>query len=203
LSAGEETKRFEELLRRRGVAVEGNDAIEREILERYQDDCAVLVLDSSSFTKLTQKHGIIHYMALVTALRDLGAPVFRTHQAIGHWAVGDNLFALFHTVKFALECALELQAVVEKANEARKPPERLPVCIGVGAGRMLRIGREDIYGDQMNLACKLGEDIAGPGEILLTEDAFHEAKELIPDFEAERRSTHVSGVEIPFFAVLR
>ncbi len=62
---GEETRRFEALLRARGTSIEGNAEVEREILERYQDHCAVLVLDSSGFTRLTQAHGIIHFLALV------------------------------------------------------------------------------------------------------------------------------------------
>jgi class 3 adenylate cyclase len=203
LNTGDDARAFEDLLRKRGVNVEGNAAVEREILERFQDDCAVLVLDASGFTKLTQTHGIIHYLSLIVALRDMGMPLFERFQTLGAWAVGDNLFAVFPTIRFAVECALALQNAVEKENDGRKEPERLPVCIGIGSGRMLRIGRTDIYGDEMNVASKLGEDIAGPGEVLLTESAYAQAKEVLPRLEAQRRSTHVSGVEIAYFAVDR
>lgn len=198
---GEETRRLEELLRRRGVRAEGDAGVEREILERYQDDCAVLILDSSGFTRITRERGIIHFLALVVALRDLAAPLFQRHRAIAWWAAGDNLYGVFPEARFAYDCAVALHLDVRAANGPRGPSERLEVCIGIGCGRMLRIGREDIYGDQMNLASKLGEDMAGPGEILLTEEAYEALRTEIPGFEAEFRRSHVSGVDIPHYRV--
>jgi len=38
-------------------------------------------------------------------------------------------------------------------------------------GRVLKIGDEDVYGHEVNLASKLGEDIARGGEILVTPGA--------------------------------
>ncbi len=38
------------------------------------------------------------------------------------------------------------------------------------------VGDNDLYGSEMNLACKLGEDLARRGEILLTQAAFQEVR---------------------------
>ncbi len=42
------------------------------------------------------------------------------------------------------------------------------VSIGIDFGRFLMIPGEDCYGDPVNVAYKLGEDLARPGEILVT-----------------------------------
>ena len=44
--------------------------------------------------------------------------------------------------------------------------------------RILRVtdGNNDLYGSEMNLTCKLGEDLARRGEFLLTQAAFQEVQ---------------------------
>ena len=55
----------------------------------------------------------------------------------------------------------------------RPQPERhLHGSIGIGYGDTLVIGDEDLFGSEMNVACKLGEDIAGLDEILITTAAY-------------------------------
>ena len=43
------------------------------------------------------------------------------------------------------------------------------LCVGLGFGRVLRIGDADVFGAEVNAASKLGEDIAKAGEILVTQ----------------------------------
>ena len=197
----DEKLRFEDLLRKRGVSALGNPAVEREILERYQDDCAVLILDSSGFTRLTRKFGIIHFLSLFVSLRDVVEPLFKPHHAIGYWAEADNIFAMFPSAKFALECAFAVNEAVRAANETRQADDRLDVCIGIGSGKLLRVGAANIYGDEMNLASKLGEDIAGPGEILLSDRAYEEVKDLLAERNPEACATRISGLEIKYYKV--
>lgn len=202
MSRDEEQRHLEGLLRRRGTDFPGDPAVEREILERYQDDCAVLVLDSCGFTRLTQKHGIIHFLALVVAMHDICRRALQAHHNYGTWTEGDNLYATFPTARDALLCALQIRDSIAEANRDRSPAERLEVAIGIGAGRMLRIGRANAFGNPMNLASKLGEDIAGAGEILLTDDALHDVGELPAGVEAIPRTRRVSGVEISFVSIV-
>jgi class 3 adenylate cyclase len=113
--------------------------------------------------------------------------------------MADNVYAVFHSAKAAVDCALDIQRAVIQTNETRPPLERLEVCIGIGTGKFLRIGQEDIFGDQMNIASKLGEDTAGPREILLSEKTYPEVKEHLAGFEVEAHMTRQGGVEIPYF----
>ncbi|MFZ2391652.1 hypothetical protein [Rhodoferax sp.] len=47
------------------------------------------------------------------------------------------------------------------------------LCVGLGYGRVLRIGDSGVFGAEVNAASKLGEDPAKAGEILVT-GAFRE-----------------------------
>jgi adenylate cyclase len=189
---------FEALLRKRGVKTDGAPAVEREILEQFQDDIAVMILDCSGFTRITQKRGIIHFLALWVAMRDLVAPLFEPHRAIGWWGEADNLFAMFPDARLAVECALAAQKAVFEDNQERTPEDRLNVCIGVGSGKLLRIGKRNAFGDEMNLASKLGEDVAEAGEVLLTERAYEEVRDLVAGLDPEACTTRVGGVDIHY-----
>lgn len=43
--------------------------------------------------------------------------------------------------------------------------------MGIGCGRILRVGDHDVWGREVNAASRLGEDTARSGEILLTSAA--------------------------------
>lgn len=200
MSKGPEGKRFEELLRQRGTRAEGHPEVEQQIFDRYIDHCAVMILDSSGFTRLTKAHGIIHFLSLIVSMRDRVEPLCKAHKARACWSEADNVYAIFPTAADALGCALDIQHVIPAENAQRRPSDQLPVCIGLGAGRMLRIGDENIFGDEMNLASKLGEDIAAPDEILLTPTVLAEVGDDAP--EVERLEQRISGVDIVYYRVV-
>ena len=64
-----------------------------------------------------------------------------------------------------------MMAAVEAGNADAEPDMRMHVAIGVGYGPTLYVSGVDVWGDQANRAFKLGEDIAEPGEILVTAEA--------------------------------
>ena len=66
--------------------------------------------------------------------------------------------------------------------------------IGIGYGDLLVIGDEDLFGTEMNLASKLGEDLACAGEILLS-PAAHDA---LPSdrYRCEQVDVIISGLEV-------
>jgi class 3 adenylate cyclase len=61
-----------------------------------------------------------------------------------------------------------MQRAFAQVNQRRTPAEQILLCIGLGFGRVLRIGDEDVWGKEVNSASRLGEDTARPGEVLLT-----------------------------------
>ena len=81
-----------------------------------------------------------------------------------------------------------------QVNHRRRPEEQILLCLGIGYGRILRIGDEEIFGAEVNAASKLGEDIAGPGEILITDSC---RAKLDPErHAADERRIEVGGAGV-------
>ena len=198
---GAEMRRFEEMLTARGVALQGDSKVEEAIRARYETHCAVMILDSSGFTRLTRAHGILHFLSLVVDMNRRVTPILKQHEASCYWFEADNVFGVFPSAERAIHCALEIQRETEETNAQRPPASCLDVCIGVGAGTLLKIGDENVYGDEMNAASKLGEDTAGPGEVLVTEAAWQEVDGEMAGVEAEKRFLEIAGVELPYFSL--
>ena len=96
------------------------------------------------------------------------------------------------------------QEIITRLNSVNMilPADRqLYVAIGIGYGNILNIGNEDIFGDEMNLACKLGEDIAEKGEILLTTAARAELNG--SNIATREGSISISGIALNYYYVER
>lgn len=142
--------------------------IDRRIFETFERQVAVLVIDMCGFSRLTASHGVIHFLAMVHQM-DRGARpaiVGNGGQVVKQEA--DNLFACFDAPAAALEAALDVRRAFEAMNTVLPDERKIQVSIGIGFGAALLIDGADMFGHEMNLACKLGEDVAGPMEILLT-----------------------------------
>jgi len=102
-------------------------------------------------------------------------------------------------VNQAIDAAVEANKAVEAENIPLTGNERFRICIGIGYGEVLRTKNSGVCGDEMNLASKLGEDIAKASEILLTESAYSNRENETSQFE--KRSMQISGVNIPYYAL--
>ncbi|MEW5907008.1 MAG: adenylate/guanylate cyclase domain-containing protein [Elusimicrobiota bacterium] len=133
-------------------------------------EMAVLVCDSSGFSKKTHDHGIIEFLDTMVKCHDR---FVRIVEGVGGQALSskaDNLIALFPSVESAARAALELNAWL-KARNAKVPAyKRYNICSGIDFGPLIRLA-DDAYGPAVNVAFKVGEDIAGVDEILLTSRA--------------------------------
>lgn len=71
-----------------------------------------------------------------------------------------------------------MQRACQNLNVRRLPEEQVLFCVGIGFGRILRIGDVDVFGAEVNAASKLGEDIAKADQILVTRAACEAAGDL-------------------------
>lgn len=60
---------------------------------------------------------------------------------------------------------------------------------------------EDMFGSELNLAAKLGEDLAERGEILLTESAFEQLERQPEDWQKVEFS--ISGLDLVAYKPLQ
>ena len=160
----------------------------------------MLVLDSTGFSRTTRKKGIVYYLTIIARMRQIGRRIFAGHDVIGFRAEADNLFAEFSTVQQALFAAFDMHRYFKENELMLADDEPFQVCIGIGFGRLLKSRGEGVFGDEMNLASKLGEDTAEGGQTLITERAYL----ALPSREglvSHRRFITISGVELPYFEV--
>jgi class 3 adenylate cyclase len=132
----------------------------------------VFVLDMSGFSLLTRKYGVVHYLALVKRMQLTTLPILEKHHGTFIKFEADNCYAMFDAVLPAVHASIELNASFDALNAYTDDPFDIRISVGMDYGDVLLTGGPDYFGDTVNRACKLGEDIAGPGEIILTETAF-------------------------------
>ena len=145
---------------------------EEQIWARYGQTVAVLVLDSSGFSRISQSHGIVHYLAKLVQMRDIVNPGFEAEGARRSHFEADNVFALFDHPDAAIRAARQCHAAIAQARLMLTETEPFQVCVGIGYGQMLYSETlEGYFSSEMNIASKLGEDTADGGETLLTESA--------------------------------
>jgi len=160
------------LLDERNEHPESLAAIDAEIWRRFGITGAVLVLDMCGFSRLTLRYGITHFLSMIRRLQQIVRPVVTAADGRVVKTEADNVFAIFPKVAAGVAAARNVQAQLATANTFLPADWDLHASIGIGLGELLMVERDDFYGNELNLASKLGEDVAESGETLLTEAAY-------------------------------
>ncbi|HET7842658.1 MAG TPA: adenylate/guanylate cyclase domain-containing protein [Xanthomonadales bacterium] len=176
--------------------------LERTLWDEYGQEATVLVLDMSGFSQLTHRYGLVHYLSMVRRMQLTADPIVRGCGGTPVKFEADNCFAMFPTVDDALACALALNDAFDKANEATPDELDIRIAIGIDHGRILVVDGNDFFGHPVNRASKLGEDLARPGEVLVTAEAAARASSLDGYILAPQAFT-ASGLHIDAYAIAR
>jgi class 3 adenylate cyclase len=192
--------RLHQLLQERIEHPEREREIDTLIHQTFDHDCAILVLDLSGFSRLTIRHGIIHFLAMVHRMSAIADPLVTHHKGRVIKQEADNLFAVFSDVAMAVNAAVDILKGFAAVNTGLPDEKDLHASIGIGYGTTLVIGDSDLYGSEMNLASKLGEDLARQNEILLTQEAFQQLAHSSAH-SWEPLSFSISGLELIAYAV--
>ncbi len=160
------------LLSERNQTPERAAEIDQRIRSAFERRLAILVIDMCGFSRLTSAYGVIHFLAMVRQLEEAACPAIAGNGGRVVKQEADNLFAVFEQPAQAVEAAVDVARAAEAMNAVLPAERAIHVSIGIGYGATLLIEGEDMFGDEMNTACKLGEDIAGRMEILLSAAAF-------------------------------
>ena len=94
---------------------------------------------------------------------------------------GDNFLAEFRAARDAVECALEIQRVLEARNAALPEARRMRFRIGAHLGDVRGEG-DRVYGDGVNIAARL-QALAEPGGLCLSAMVVGAVKGLALDLE--------------------
>jgi adenylate cyclase len=189
--------RLNRLLSDRNKHPERVEEIDRKIRHEFSRKVAILVLDMCGFSVTTSRYGVIHFLAMIHQMEQGARPAISGNGGHVVKQEADNLFAIFPRPEQALEAALDIIRSFEAMNSVLTEERSINVSIGIGYGDTLVIEDMDMFGPEMNLACKLGEDVASRMDILLT-PAAHAA--LPPGrYECTTGVLPLSGLDLSYY----
>ena len=131
---------------------------------------AVVFTDTADFTTRTARDGILHFLMVFEQVAEEAAQVVRKTGGDLVKVEGDSLLIRYDDINRACRGVVALEDAVQRLNRGRPENERLHFSYGIGYGDVLDLDG-DMFGLEVNLASKLGEDLAEPGEALLTPQA--------------------------------
>lgn len=198
----EPSKKFQDLLLAFSQAEDLKERarIETELWTEYGTERAVFVLDMSGFSLLTRKYGIVHYLSMVKRMQKTTEPIVKSYGGSMIKYEADNCFAIFPDPLSAVNAALTMQHAFEASNLMTSDDLDIYISCGIDYGKILVINGEDCFGDAVNRASKLGEDVAASREILITKEAM----DMIPreaNIKGKEMSVSVSGLNITAYSI--
>ena len=166
------------------------DDLDSAVEARCVRDMTVLMCDSSGFTRRTHDYGILQFLAVMVKIYDLTEPPILKHrgQIIARGA--DNLLAVFENPADAVDSAVAMMNLIKKFNVGKHDRDQFQLCMGIHMGKILRL-KDGIFGDKVNIAAKIGEDLASAEEILVTSEVAAKLPARIKRSYA--RSTELGG----------
>jgi class 3 adenylate cyclase len=178
---------------------ERESEITKIIEETFGQKKTVLVLDMSGFSRTTHLYGIVSFLLMIHQTQLICIPCIEQNRGKVIKADADNLFCVFDTVDSAVGAGREIQQRLNAANLLRPADRHLYAAIGIGYGKILILDDEELFGDEVNLACKLGEDIGDKGAILLT--AAARAGLADSSIVTREMTISISGLMLTFYAL--
>jgi adenylate cyclase len=167
-----------ELLQKRLEPHADKAEIDAQIWEQFGEVWCMMFTDLVGFSRLVAKFGIIHFLQTIYESERLFSPLLTQYNGYLLKTEGDSMMALFKHADQALTCAIEMQLLTKEYNLTKSDEEKVLICIGLGFGKMLRVGDADVYGKEVNAACKLGEETAKQGDILVTQAVMQQSKNI-------------------------
>src|SRR5262245_40559421 len=111
---------------------------------------AILAADVKGYSRLMGEDEVATLRTL-TAYRQVTDALIRRHQGRVVGSAGDSVLAEFASVVDAVQCAGEIQHVLQSKNTELPEHRRMEFRIGINLGDVMVEG-EQIYGDGVNIA---------------------------------------------------
>jgi adenylate cyclase len=176
------------------------DAVRDRIWERFGTEGAVFISDMAGFSSTSRKMGVCHFLKMIHRARSTIASEIAANRGTLLKCDADNCYALFETADDAIEASMAVNAAVFALNDSVGLVEQIYLSVGIDYGRLLLVGDNEYFGDPVNTASKLGEDLAMRAETLVTERALATSTFVVPE-AAERMVARISDIEINYVRI--
>lgn len=175
-------------------------AARARIWDQFGTEGAVFISDMASFSSTSRKIGVCHFLKLIHRTRQAIAPIIAHNSGTLLKCDADNCYAYFENPDDAIQASFDVNAALFKLNDECSIAEQIYLSVGIDYGRLLLIDGVDFYGDPVNTASKLGEDLAIKAETLVTERAITHSSFNVPP-RAERMTARISEIEIQYVRI--
>ena len=170
------------------------------IWDEYGTEGAVFISDMASFSSTSRKIGVCHFLKLIHRARQTIAPIIAANNGTLLKCDADNTYAFFKRTDDAIQASFDVNSAMFESNERYPIAEQIYLSVGIDYGRVLLIDGEDYFGDPVNTASKLGEDLAIKAETLVTQRAIDHSDFVVPEL-AERMTARISEIEIRYVRI--
>ena len=173
------------------------ESARQRIWEKFGVEGAVFISDMASFSSTSRKIGVCHFLKLIHRARQIIAPLIAGNNGLLLKCDADNCYAFFESTDDAVRASFDINAELFRHNDEFSLTEQIYLSVGIDYGRVLLVGDIDFFGDPVNTASKLGEDLAIKAETLVTKRALEHSTLRIPE-TAERMVARISDIEIRY-----
>jgi class 3 adenylate cyclase len=173
------------------------EAIRVRIWDQFGTEGAAFISDMASFSSTSRKLGVSHFLKMIHRARLIIEPIIESNGGTLLKFDADNCYAYFEKTDDAIRASFDVNAAIFAANDNFDLSEQIYLSVGIDCGRLLLVGDRDFFGDPVNTASKLGEDLAVRAEVLITERALEQSKFKPPE-QAERMVARISEIEIKY-----
>ena len=176
-----------------------NQRVERKL-------AAIVAADVAGYARLIGLDEV-GTVRLLGAHRELLDGLIAAHGGRIANTAGDSVLAEFPSAVDAVECAVEAQVQLGRANEGLPAERRLEFRIGVHVGDVVVRGG-DLFGDGVNIAARL-QALAEPGGVCISSTVLEHVRKLLPlrfvdlgpqvvkNIDEPVRAYHLSSGETP------
>lgn len=171
--------------------------VRNAIWKRFGVEGTTFISDMASFSATSRKLGICHFLKLIHRARETIAPLIASNDGTLLKCDADNCYAYFARPDDAIQASVDINAALFAENQALPLEDHVHLSVGIDHGDLLLVGSEDFYGDPVNTASKLGEDLAVRGETLVTDRAIA-ASSYVAGEKTERMVARISDIEIAY-----
>jgi class 3 adenylate cyclase len=182
------------------ASADDQEVARQKIWDDFGTEGAVFISDMASFSSTSRKIGVCHFLKLIHRARQAIAPLVEANNGTLLKCDADNTYAFFERTDDAIKASFEINAALFESNDKYPIQEQIYLSIGIDYGRVLLIDGVDFFGDPVNTASKLGEDLAIKAETLVTRRAIEHSNYDIPEL-AERMTARISEIEIQYVRI--
>ncbi|MCP5046130.1 MAG: FHA domain-containing protein [bacterium] len=177
--------------------MEGHNSSTLEMKTYKETEATVLFMDIVGFTTRVEHMNPVEIGVFLNNLFTEMTDIIFEHNGTLDKFIGDCIMAVFGVpfeikshAELAIHAAIDMMGKLVKLNETLSDEDQVQIRIGINSGKLVAgdFGspkRLDytVIGNNVNIASRLESSVAGPNDIVISEDTYSRTKDLF-EFEA-------------------